>query len=279
MLADFQISWKPSSLAACCILFSNLGTLANETEIPGYTEAIEKVEVAAKESGLLQKLNVKQGDIIEKGEMLATLDDEIQKSQLAIATHLAASKGDLARAESELNTKERIFEHFKRLSAEGFAQEKEIIRAKLDVETAQANVMARREKIMEYQKRMELAMIQLQRRKIVSPITGQVMEVHRSVGEFVPVTQPKIVTIVQTSPVRGKFQIRLNDAGHFKVGNFATVKVAGKRYIGKVESIGLVATSETVPVCISIENKDGFVKLGQKCTLVVPESQFTSANE
>lgn len=265
------------------ILFLNLNSpsnlSANETEIPGYTEAIKIVEVASKESGLLQKLNVQPGDVVEKGSLLGQLDDEVQKAQLEIANHLFTSSGELSKAEAELKTKEMILDHFQRLSADGFAQEKEILRAQMEVETAKANVLSRREKNAEYKIRAKLAQLQLVRREIRSPISGTVMEVHRSVGEFVSITQPRIVTIVQTSSVRGKFQIRLADLSNFRVGDAATVKVAGATYQGEVESIGLAAMSETVSVCISIQNRDGKVKFGQKCSLIVPAGQFTSTEE
>lgn len=258
-------------VAALVILSFTQASGVNAQEVPGYTEPIQQVEVAARESGLLEKLNVKLGEKVRKGELLGQLDNQIQKAQLEIANHLVTSKGDLDRAESELKTKVSILNHFERLSSEGFAQEKEILRAKMEVEIGKANLLAHIEKNIEYSKRMELAKLHLERRDIRSPISGQVMELHREIGEFVPITDPRILTLVQTSPIRGKFQVQLSKIDLLPVGEEVTVKVAGQVYQGKVESVGLVAKSEIVPVHVTFDNSKNRVKLGQKCTLVLPQ--------
>lgn len=274
---SFRFFWPSAILFT--IAFGSIAAEANETEIPGFTEAVQQIEVAASETGLLTQLNAKEGDYVEKGFLLGKLDDEIQRAQLEIASHLAESKGDLIRVESELKTKSSILDHFRRLSKEGYAQQKEILRAELEQEIAKANLLARKEKGVEYLKRMYLAKVQLARREIRSPISGRVLEKHRGVGEFVSVAQPKVVTIVQTHPIRGKFQIPLRDSEHFRAGEKVSVKVGSKRFPATVESIGLVATSETIPVCVTIENPDGFIKLGQKCKLVVPTGHLTSVED
>lgn len=276
-ITPFLLCWIACTCAS--VSCNSASVQGEEITVPGFTEAVQKVEVAASETGLLRSLNVKEGDLVTAGELLGKLDDEIQKAQLEIAIHLAKTKGETARVESELRLKQSILEHFKRLSADGFAQQKEIIRAQMEAEVAQSNLLARQEKTLEYLKRLELAKIQLLRREIRSPISGIVSEKHRSVGEFISVNQPKVVTVVQTNPIRGKFQIPLQESKRFQVGDAAVIEVAGQRFKGTVESIGLSATSETVPVNITIDNSDSVIKLGQKCSLVVSGAQFTATSK
>lgn len=46
---------------------------------------IEEVEVPAQESGILQKLIVKEGDLVKPGDMLAQIDDALAQKQLTIS--------------------------------------------------------------------------------------------------------------------------------------------------------------------------------------------------
>ena len=72
----FRFFWPSAILFT--IAFGSFAAEANETEIPGFTEAVQQIEVAASETGLLTQLNAKEGDYVEKGFLLGKLDDEIQ---------------------------------------------------------------------------------------------------------------------------------------------------------------------------------------------------------
>ncbi len=248
-----------------------------QSEIPGFTEANEKVEVAAVETGLLSVINVKEGDFVTANALIGQLDNEIQLAQLEIAEHLCNATGEFNRVMSELKTKESILEHFTRLSKEGFAQQKEILRAKMDVDVAKAILLTRKEKSLENKKKYALTKIQLDRREVRTPISGQVAQIHRKKGEFVSAANPIVVTIVQSNPIAAKFQVPIGNIHRYKVGNPVTVIVNKKKFAAVVKSVGVTATSGTIQVRVTVPNDKYEIKIGQKCQLdPTPQSQLAS---
>lgn len=249
----------------------------SQSGIPGFTEANEKVEVAAMETGLLTAIFFKEGDFVDANALVGQLDNEIQLAQLEIAEHLCNAKGEFNRVMTELKTKESILQHFTRLSKEGFAQQKEILRAKMDVDVAKAMLLARQEKAIENKKKYTLTKIQLDRREIRTPISGQVSQVHRKKGEFVSVANPTVVTIVQSNPIAAKFQVPINDIDRYRTGNPVTVIVNSKKFAAMVKSVGVIATSGTIQVRVTVPNAKHEIKIGQKCQLdPTPQSKLAS---
>lgn len=249
----------------------------SQSGIPGFTEANEKVEVAAMETGLLSEILFKEGDFVEANALVGQLDNEIQLAQLEIAEHLCNAKGEFNRVMTELRTKESILQHFTRLSKEGFAQQKEILRATMDVDVAKAMLLARQEKAIENKKKYTLTKIQLDRREIRTPISGQVAQVHRKKGEFVSVANPTVVTIVQSNPIAAKFQVPITDIDRYKTGNPVTVIVSTKKFAAVVKNVGVIATSGTIQVRVTVPNEKHEIKIGQKCQLdPTPQSQLAS---
>ncbi|MDB4413459.1 HlyD family efflux transporter periplasmic adaptor subunit [Pirellulaceae bacterium] len=250
---------------------------AAQSEIPGFAEANEKVEVAAVETGLLSVINVKEGDFVQANALIGQLDNEIQLAQLEIAEHLCNSTGEINRVMSELKTKESILEHFTRLSKEGFAQKKEILRAKMEVDVARAILLTRQERSIENKKKYALTKIQLNRREVRTPISGQVALVHRKKGEFVSAASPIVVTVVQSNPIAANFQVPINDLHRYTVGKPVTVIVNAKKFGAVVKGVGVTATSGTIQVRVTVPNDKYEIKIGQKCQLdPTPQSQLAA---
>ena len=266
-------------LSACLLgtfasLFSNATTQA---EVTGFTEAYRSVDVASAESGIVSKVLVKVGDTVKAGQAIAELDSSVQKAQLDLARHLAESKSELVKAEAELQTRESVMEHIQRLFDENFAQEKELIRARMELEIARANVLSRQERISENEHRVKIAQLNLTRRTVYSPVAGIVSEVHHEPGEFVSPVSPHVATVIEIEPMIARFQINVLDINRFSVGQECSVKMEnGRRILGQIDSIGVLADSETVTVRIQIPNVENAIRSGQRCYLRLPALQHVT---
>ena len=170
-------------------------------QVPGFTEPFRSVEVASAESGVITKVLVRIGDHVEVDQPVAELDSSIQQAQLDLAHHLVSAEAELRRAEAELQTKQSVFEHLQRLSEKGFAQEKELLRAQMELNVAKANSLSSKEHVAENKLRLQLAQISLDRRVIRAAVAGFVSEVHREPGEFISPVNPQVVTVVQVEPM------------------------------------------------------------------------------
>lgn len=162
---------------------------------------IEEVEVPAREAGVLTTVAVREGQMVSENAVLAKIDDadaqlaerrariehDIARKQAQNLIKVQAAKKSVEVAEAELKRSIESVEKFKksvsqseidrlRLVAERAALEVE--QAKQDFDTAE---LTRQLKENEH----ALAVHNVERRKIISPISGVVVQVNPRRGEWV----------------------------------------------------------------------------------------------
>ena len=175
--------------------------------IGGLTEPYRTIDVAANESGVIAERYVREGQVVSKGEGLATLDCKVLSALLAIARQGMESRGRLEAAQAELQLKEDRYERFTTVFASGHARPEELQRAQTDLAIARAHLLAAEEDLV--LKRLECAKInaEIERRKVLAPIDGIVSQIHKDEGEFVAPNDPSVLTIVQLDPLLAIFSL------------------------------------------------------------------------
>ena len=114
------------------------------------------------------------------------------------------------------------------------------------------------------------AQAQLQRRKILAPVDGIVVAIHRRLGEFVSPVNPEIVTLIQTDRLLATFPIPSGSIGEFQPGKQFKISFADSRTVNAtVYHVGVETDAEsgTVPVKLLIDNSDGQFRSGEFVTL------------
>ena len=267
-----KINWRMIALSAFTILhvFVFADTVSS-AEITGITEAFKKVDVASPEPGLIQKSNVKPGQKVKAGDVLVQLDFSLQQAQLELSRFQAKTVGEIKRARAEVEIRQSILDHLLQLRKDGFAQNKELLRAEMDLKVAKSTLLSRNEKHIEDLNKLKISEINLARRQIVSPIDGIVADVQHEEGEFVSQINPEVVTLVQLDPILARFQVGISDIDRFSLHDSVTVTLeSGQELTGSVDSIGVIAESETVTVKIKLPNKNEQIRSGQQCHLKLP---------
>ena len=112
----------------------------------GFTEPYRSVEVAAPESGTIEEIVVRQGQLVKQGDILAVLDRDILQSSLDIARAKSESTAKREAAKIESLLKQRRLDNFYRLGKDNSSNE-EIERARADVDLAQTQVLAAEEEL------------------------------------------------------------------------------------------------------------------------------------
>src|SRR5438477_11044773 len=111
-----------------------------EMRLGGQTEPAARVEVPASVHGILSEVNVKEGQVVKKGEQLARLDDALQQTKVEYERVGAEGTADLRDAQNQVEFAEKELEQINRLQSppKTEQQQKELAlkRAKLSVEVA-----------------------------------------------------------------------------------------------------------------------------------------------
>jgi len=157
-------------LAAC----SRNGDLTMQ----GWIEA-NLIFVGPDEQGRVETLSVREGDKLEKGQPVFTVDEDLQSADLRAAqAALANAEQALTRADTLLKNRTGTQATFDQAQA-----------TKLQAESAVRSAQTR-----------------LDRRKLVSPVTGTVQQVYFRPGELVPAGKP-VISVLPPGNIKVRFYV------------------------------------------------------------------------
>lgn len=212
-----------------------------------------EVKVGSQVSGIVRKLNVKVGDTVVKGQVLAQLDDSSLRSQVA------AHRAGLARATAELQQSERDLRRSEDLAARSLISISDLEEKREQRDIAAANVALSKAAL-------EGAEIDLARTTIVAPTAGTIASVSTYEGETVAAsfTAPTFVTIINLDRLEVQAYVDEVDIRHVKPGQPVSFRVEafpGETLTGRVRAINpkalLVNNVVNYVVVIDIEDKKG----------------------
>ncbi len=263
---------------------------------------IQQVVVPAEDAGVIDTTLVKEGDLVEKGDLLGRISDaeaQLQRRKAQLEMEIAAlkAKNDVsiryARKSSEVLGAElkRSEEAVERVKSAVSQTELDRLRlsvqkANLEIEQAQRDLdeqgLNHQLKVNEY----ALATRAVERRQIRSPIAGKVVEVSKQGGEWVePGNQ--VFRIVRIDRLRVKGFVNLNQlVGDFE-GRPATLVIefpnrprANLKFPGKLVFVSPEVNEvngEQVEVWAEVENKGMQLRPGMHGTLVIHNPTTTAA--
>jgi RND family efflux transporter MFP subunit len=246
--------------------------LALAEEVDGFTEPYRTVNVAAPDIGIVASIAVREGEAVVPQQVLASLDDELHRVQLAIAKAQQEARGELNAGLAELALKRDRLEKLQSLLPSGHVRQEEVDRAAAEVDVAGAKVVSLREQLAIKTLESEKFAAQLERRKIRSPISGVVSRIHRQPGEMVAPNNPDIVTIVQIEPLLAVFSVTGERAKRLRVEQAVSVRLAdGKHLSGNIDTLAPIVNAEsgTVRIKVRLPNVDRAILSGERCTLLL----------
>lgn len=231
------------------------------------------VNVGNEVPGLLQDVRINRGDVVLKGQQIASLASEVEQTTVALLTQQAESRAEIeaqrARFELAMSRLNRTRE-----LVEGSV----VPQDKLEEAVAEMEVVKRELAIAEMRSRIaELELTRakkvLEQRSIRSPITGVVVERLLFDGEFLA-QDGKLATIAQLDPLHVEAFLPVEYYPDIRLGMRALVTpnepIAGT-YQGTVTVIDRVfdAASSTFGLRIELPNPDGLLPAGHRCQMVL----------
>ena len=259
-------------------------------EASGAIEAISAVEIKSKASGEILYLGAEVGDLIQKSEVLARIDQRIPSNTLSqTQADLDVAIVRLGNADSQLK---RGIELHKAKSISDKAFE--------DIQEQHATAKAQ---LVRAEVFLENAKIALDDTLVRSPIKGTVIFRPVEIGQVI--TSPTaavgggtlLMTMANLNQVRVRAVVDEIDIGKISLDQEVTLRVSAfrdKKFTGtvsKVEPRGLdVQNVTTFPVLIDIENKENLLLLGmnteveieilnEKASLAVPSGSLRTRKD
>lgn len=249
-------------------LLTLLLALTAEPRFAGFTEPIQQIDVAAPESGTVREVHVRPGDSVRAGQILAGLDRDVLEATLEIARLKAASTTRRDAAQVELQVKQKRLDNMQGLRRDGFGSPEELERAKADASLARIELQAAEEELRLNKLEEKRIEAQLERRLLRSPLDGVLSRVHREAGEYVPPSEPRVVTVVRLDRLKAKFHVPTAVALRLRPGAAVAIEFEdGTRAPATVDFIAPTthAESGTVLVETSLGNGQGRLRSGVPC--------------
>ena len=242
-------------------------------------------------NGILQSVRVREGDLVVVGQSLARVSDdrarlEMQKAEteLGIAKRQAANdinvrftrkSLDVVLAELE-RAQTAIKKYPKSISASEIDRlELTVERAELEVEQAKHNFEVAQQALGLRKNDLDLAQVEVGRRKIVAPLPGMVVQVHRRQGEWV---QPgdTVVRILRVDRLRVEGFIAAGQADSSLSGRPVelSIDLPGRGetlFAGEVVFISpeIDVADSRVKIWAEIENRDRLLRPGLRGALTI----------
>ena len=204
-----------------------------EPTFQGWVEA-ELIFVGPDETGRVETLTVREGDQVERGMLLFTIDPDLQLA-------------DVAMQEAAVKNAQQAYDRAQQLLKTQAGTQKNLDDAEAALRTAQA--------------RLNSAQTRLARRKVFSPVSGSVQQIYYRGGELVPAGKP-ILALLPPGNLKVRFFVNEATLPKLKFGDPVTVTCDGcaRDITAKISFIS--RTSEfTPPVIYSMDERSKLVFL------------------
>lgn len=239
------------------------------------------VKLASPAAGLLASIFVERGDRVQKGQIVARLEDSVEEANLAIATKRATSSHAIDAARAKFTLAKAKFSRIERLRISAVASEASYDEALSEMRIAEQQVGEAEQNLRLAELEAARAAATLKQRTIRSPIDGVVVDRLLSPGEYRN-EQAHIMVLAQVDPLRVEVLVPTALYGQVQIGNIGIVRPElpiGGRYTATVTVVDHVidSASGTFGVRLSLPNKDAVLPGGLRCVVQFQPERSASA--
>jgi RND family efflux transporter MFP subunit len=175
---------------------------ADETVYPGFTKPSEERDVSFNGPGVVSEEPVKEGDLVQAGQLLAVQDSSVEEATEKAAEVEANSTLQIDAAKADHDAKVVELKRKEQMRKDNVVGESELDEARVNEVIAAIRIQLAEE---EKQKAMAEAMeeqAKIKLKRLVSPVPGVVAKINTHVGEAASADVAKpIMTIIQNDPL------------------------------------------------------------------------------
>lgn len=196
----------------------------------GKIQPEKEVKITPDVSGEIVELTVKEGDPVEKGQLLLRIKPDVYISQRdrSLAA-ISSARARLAQAEAQFTQSELSFKRTKQLFAEQTISKSDYEQAEASYNVAKAEVDAAKFSVVSTEASLKEANEMLIKTSINSPMTGTVSMLLVELGERVAGTNlmagTEILRIADLSRMEAQVEVNENDIVRVNLGDTAQIEV------------------------------------------------------
>lgn len=202
----------------------------------GHIEAIESAEIRPRVSGHLRSVRYREGGLVEKGQLLFTIDDR------EYAAAAAAARADAARAEARIALAKQELARAEQLIAARAVSQGELDARRMEAQQADADLLAA-------QARLARAELDLGFTRVTAPFAGRAGVALVKPGNVVNANQTLLTTLVSVDPVYVTFTG--DERAYLRYQELARNGTRGS------------SRDTRNPVLVGLANEDGFPHQGE----------------
>lgn len=235
----------------------------------GLVRPIDRIELKSKASGEVVALPIEMGDRIEKGTLIAQLDQVEERAALAQA------KADLDIARAELALAEKNFERRKQLFSSDIISKEIQDQTELDLAVSRSKLVQAKTSLVRSEERMADTVIK-------APVSGIILQKYVESGQIIASGVSNVGGGTPIADIADMYNVHIEagideiDIGKITVGQLATIRPEAYPdhvYEGKVVRIAPEARVEQnvtlFDVIVQVENSDGNLKSGMNTTVEI----------
>jgi RND family efflux transporter MFP subunit len=221
-------------------------TFTYKISVPGVADSRQNIVVGAEAMGNVTKIHVREGNIVKKGQVIASIDSEVMYTQIA-------------ELKTRLELAEELYEKQKRLWEKKIGSEIQYLQAKNNKESLEQSIKS--------------LQAQASKSNITAPFSGYLDEVFLREGQTINMGQPA-VRIVDLDVIKLSADVSEKYIGQFSVNDSIEVSFPSvdKSFRVKIDNIGQVVSSDnrTFSIEAEINNTDGAIKPNVLADVTIP---------
>jgi HlyD family secretion protein len=292
-------------------------SIATYLTLDGQIAPLEQSTLAFQQSGTILKINVNIGDMVHRGDLLATIDPRALEAQLAqaraqAAQYSASAQGSVVgypvqvqtndaavrTAKANLDNAKLVYDQDKQLYRQGYVSETALQQAQANYIQAQQtynnSIVGLRNNAVSYQNvraqqaqasaasaQAQLLATQLSQTYLYSPYDAVVANRLVDPGAYASPSQP-VLQVARVDRVWINVNVPDEDLPYVHRGitvNYESSSLPGKRFSGPVQTVNLVPTAGTLSYLARLEvSNPGYVlRGGMLVTVTVTKAQAANA--
>jgi len=234
-------------------------------------EARQTVEIRSSVEAVIETVKVRRGDLVSKGQVVATLESGPERASLDLAKGRAQNLGEIKVSEARVEITRKKLVRANELFKQNFISANARDEAEAEFNLASEELLRAKEgqQLAELEAKRAAQVLAL--RTIRSPVTGVVVEVMRKPGEFGAISfKDPIMKLAEIDPLHVEAILPSGMYGKVKRGQRAVVTPEasiGGSYETTVSIVDPVidAASGTLGVRLELPNRKGLIPAGVRC--------------